>query len=412
MKFEQGLVCIHLLEKQHTTAYRHFTGKGLNYNLLCKDCAENPEQHRESLREVDAETFVDKNGDVEILVGSPEVLQRPSNLFFEHHKLEWLSFGEATPLAFHPRGEFWLCCLDTGAILEIDLKTQSQKQICHIYDYQLKLSDSVLLRVSPDNRFIALANRLGQFGIVWDSLKHRITLRLDRGSYRFQNSSFPLAFFEIEGKSYLAHGRDWNRLDITEPEYGRIISQRPSPKYERGVKVPHYLDYFHSRLYISPDNQWIAEDGWVWHPFGIPKAWNLHRWFHENVWESEDGSSIQAFWNRGYFWDGPMVWLDAKTLGIWGYGEDDLSLADILLLYDVTTNDAPTYISGVKKGELIFDSYLFCIAASGTEVWDRATEERLYQNSEFKPSAYNPNTKEFLSVLPNKSIQISYLREG
>lgn len=175
-----------------------------------------------------------------------------------------------------------------------------------------------------DGRFAAVVNTRGRQGAVVDLQTGAVTMRLDRGDYRVEHSNFPAAFAEVDGRTVLVHGTDWNRLDASDPRTGELLTARAFAPYERGGPLPeHYLDYFHGGLAVSPDGRFVADNGWVWSPTGAVVAWDLHRWLRENPWESEDGPSRRPLCWRDYFWDGPLCWVDNDRLAVWGYGTDD-----------------------------------------------------------------------------------------
>jgi hypothetical protein len=209
----------------------------------------------------------------------------------------------------------------------------------------------------------------------------------------------------------LVHGTAWNRLDISDPTTATLLTQRSLTIPEQGKDRPeHYLDYFHCGLTISPNQDHIADNGWVWHPVGVVASWNLSRWLHENVWESEDGPSKQRLCWRSYFWDGPLCWIDEKHLAVWGLGEDDEWLIPAVVIFDVVSGQQERWFAG-PKGTLVFDRYLFSAdQTEGTSVWDEATGERLLREDSFCPLRYHRGTKSFLTILPDGGFQISKLR--
>jgi len=52
------------------------------------------------------------------------------------------------------------------------------------------------------------------------------------------------------------------------------------------------------RLYPSPDGTLVVSDGWVWHPVGIPRMWDVRRWRYEDLYEAEDGESARSLRGR------------------------------------------------------------------------------------------------------------------
>ena len=259
----------------------------------------------------------------------------------------------------------------------------------------------------------AVVESRGRHGIVLDLDAGRPTMRLDRGGYRFEHSDFPAAFFEIDGRLRLVHGTDWNRLDISDPRTGALLTDRSPPSYRRGEERPeHYLDYFHGGLVVSPGGEWIMDNGWVWMPLGYVTAWGLRRWLRDNPWESEDGPSKRWLCGRHYYWDGPLCWIDDRTVAIWGYGNDDENLIPAALLFDAETGRLTRWFAG-PAGSFAFDRYLFSYSTeAGTSVWDIATGERLLHDASFCPTAYHPGAGRFITVLPGGQFRLTRLVEG
>jgi hypothetical protein len=48
----------------------------------------------------------------------------------------------------------------------------------------------------------------------------------------------------------------------------------------RGRVIDAAVDFFHSRLAVSPDGRFLLSAGWVWHPlslaeiYELPRCWN------------------------------------------------------------------------------------------------------------------------------------------
>ena len=72
-----------------------------------------------------------------------------------------------------------------------------------------------------------------------------VTMPLDRGDYRVEHASFPLAFFEQAGRPLLVHATAWNRLDISDP-VNWAVTDRAFGAPPPGMALPeHDLNYFH-----------------------------------------------------------------------------------------------------------------------------------------------------------------------
>lgn len=231
--------------------------------------------------------------------------------------------------------------------------------------------------------------------------------KLSRGDH-YLNTGFPIAFFVHEGSTFLIAASDWNRLDIYEPSTGRLLTERSPTSYVNDQRPPHYLDYCHGSLSVSPQHEFVVDDGWVWHPVGILRSWNLSAWL-SNVWESEDGPTVKELAQRDYFWNGPVCWIHNTTLAFWGWGRDDDWLVPAAVLVDARDGQMLQWFPGpdVRKSRrhsdssFFFDRHLFAVDDDGgTTVWDINTGECLLTDKDVKPWRYHPDSKEFLEITP------------
>ena len=148
------------------------------------------------------------------------------------------------------------------------------------------------LHISHEGAFAAVVNDFGQYGTVVDLRTGRATMTLNGGGYHPETVPFSATFAVHDGRPVLVHRTEWNRLDVSDPADGTLLTERGPTAYGRDEeRPPNYLDYFHGRLFLSPTGRRLLDDGWVWHPVGIPTAWSLDRWLSDNVWESETGTS-------------------------------------------------------------------------------------------------------------------------
>jgi hypothetical protein len=149
------------------------------------------------------------------------------------------------------------------------------------------------LRVSACGRFAAVVHHYGRYGRVVDVARGGPpTVTLDGGTYHSGTVPFLAAFAVVGGRPFLVHRTKWNRLDVSAPQTGELLTGReyetmPEPRQ----RPPHFLDYFHGRLHVSPGSRAIADDGWVGSPVGRPQVCDMQAWLRGNVWESEDGPS-------------------------------------------------------------------------------------------------------------------------
>ncbi|MDP9402304.1 MAG: hypothetical protein M3P85_03010 [Actinomycetota bacterium] len=266
------------------------------------------------------------------------------------------------------------------------------------------------LVASGDARFAALYNRRGRrTGVVFDLSSGDITMRLDHQSHHSHASLFPVSFFDYDGRSLLVHATAWNRLDVSDPASGELLTPRPAASKRSAGEAPaHYLDYFHGTLLPSPDGGWIADQGWVWHPVGVVSAWDLHRWVTNNVWESETGPSRRTFCARDYFSDSPMCWVGPRTLAVWGFGEDADWIIPAVRIFDAPSGAELGWFPG-PFGELAFDGrYLHSFSKDhGTSVWDLEAGARVHYEWGLCPVSYHPASGWFLSLGPDDGLLLS-----
>lgn len=193
------------------------------------------------------------------------------------------------------------------------------------------------LHVSNGGEFIAVVNDYGRYGEVIDARTGQVTLNLDGGDYHPETVPLSFAFADMGTSVVAIHRTEWNRLDFSDPASGKLLSDRGPTSYKSGEKRPErYLDYFHGALYVDPSSQWIVDDGWHWHPVGVPQSWGLGRWLSENVWESEDGLSKKDVCAREYYWDHAITWLDGTKIVIEGIGNDDSKMIAGARVFDIT----------------------------------------------------------------------------
>lgn len=210
-----------------------------------------------------------------------------------------------------------------------------------------------------------------------------------------------------------------------------MLTSRGPTAYQRGQERPaHYLDYFQCGLSVSPNCSWLAGNGWVWHPVGVVATWSLKKWLESNVWESEDGPSKKALCWRDYYWDGPLCWIDDRTIAVWGLGEDNILLIPGVRLFDVERGEEKSSftgpVGGSRKeslqvdgqgqdfihgaGNLFFDRWLFSwMEGKPFAVWDISDGAQLLEEQQFCPLNYHPRSKEFISVMPDGQFRLSRL---
>jgi len=149
------------------------------------------------------------------------------------------------------------------------------------------------------------------------------TLKLSREGYRNDVSSYSAGFIEDSGQVLLVHQTQWNRLDITNPETGQLLTTREIINEDTGEtettkwgtspkrRQVNYIDYFHSLLHISPDGKHFLSNGWIWQPVD-----NIICFETNSFMSGYEPSGKYTGYMRGYAWDRPCTFINNDTFVI------------------------------------------------------------------------------------------------
>lgn len=284
-------MCIHLRTHREPwiDCVKWYTGIGMNADLLCVPCVEKRKQQLHvQVESVCQECF--EYATTEIFsglgrAGSPEIRER-SEAFNVSIKDTVLPKELGTIIDITPVNasleSCWLLLAEGGRISRFDCETRDFVELAlaslpeepehKSYGQALKPR----LHASTNGEFAAVVNDYGHYGQVLDLRSGEITMSLDGGDYYPGTVPFSFAFADLNQRVVAIHRTLWNRLDLSDPESGKLLSPRGPLTYRSGEAPPeHHLDYFHGALYVNPKSTRILDDGWVWSPVGIPAAWSL-----------------------------------------------------------------------------------------------------------------------------------------
>jgi hypothetical protein len=399
-------LCRHLLGSEGGAHVRLLTGHGLDVDLCCPACDPGPDGG------ADPEVFTACEGCVARVEeswyaawrGTPGLRERPEPV--DRAIVDVPLTVAPVDLAAIPseRRSLWLLLTSDDQIVRLDAGTGTttalaQATVAAEADDDPRRPPRRRLHASADGRFAAVVNDYGQHGQVIDLHTGRATLTLDGGSYHADTVPFSFAFVQDGQRTLVIHRSDWNRLDISDAATGALLTERGPTSYPAGGQRPeHYLDYFHGALRVSPAGRWLADDGWIWHPVGVPMVWDLRRWIGGDVWESEDGPSRQQLCARDYHWDSPLCWVGEDLLAVAGIGEDDEAMLDGVRVFDAATGGERASFAG-PTGPLFADARrLYAAAPGGLDIWDHRTGERTGTVPGFVPVAYHPGTGELAEL--------------
>ncbi len=135
----------------------------------------------------------------------------------------------------------------SGNIFLFDCKAQSKSLVNKLSFVSYKLN----LQLYSFNDYVCLVQKNGTDGMVFNLSDSNYQKNLKRGDYCAHESLFPIAFFSKGNQTFLIHGTDWNRLDITSLETDELLTNR-IVEYETNS---NYFDYFHASLLLTPDSK-------------------------------------------------------------------------------------------------------------------------------------------------------------
>jgi hypothetical protein len=299
-----------------------------------------------------------------------------------------------------------------GTLHGVDFAARTFKSLCTIDlppippDGEAPKYRAYRLHAPLEGRYAAIVIDRGREGVVVEVPGGRVTMRLDGGDYYENTVPFSACFVRHEGRDVLIHRTNWNRLDASDPVTGKLLTERDEPVFEDGKSVEDYhLDYFHGELLPSPNGSRLLDDGWVWHPVSIPRAWSVTDWLSSNAWESENGASAINLTMRED-WGSAACWIGEQHVALWGLAtwddeiyEDSEGAMDGpgVRILDVTTTERspnsrwPMAGADDRVVEIFSDgSRLYVAAISGTTVWDIASRTQALALPGFAGRLHDP----------------------
>ncbi|HMS40659.1 MAG TPA: hypothetical protein PKE69_10560 [Pyrinomonadaceae bacterium] len=293
---------------------------------------------------------------------------------------------------------------ESGNIVLFDCETKKNKMFNKLSfnPYQLNL------QIHCYQNYVAIVQKNGTCGMVINLADKDYQKILKRGDYCAQVSIFPIAFYSKENQTFLIHGTDWNRLDITCLESDELLTNR-TIDYDSDS---NYLDYFHSSITVSPDAIYFVSNGWIWHPCGQLTFYSIDDFLkkfelsHQNIYLADKFLSFD--------WDRPLCWINKTTLAI-GFSRNTESYGETkfpneLLFVNILKNKIVNRIEfdgfaitdqGDVSGELFYDSEKAQLIGlnnkTGVHISDFQGNE-VYKNSSFTSHKYSPKHKFFYKI--------------
>ena len=306
-----------------------------------------------------------------------------------------------TILDFAAASAGWLLLTEDGSITRFDEESGACRRLAST-NVPAEVSEwrnpvRRRMHVSRDGDFAAVLNDYARYGQLVDLRSGQVTMQLDGGDYHPDTVPFSFCFATVDGRTLAIHRTGWNRLDISDPATGELLTVRSPASYECDQPRPeHYLDYFHGAVFLSPDETQILDDGWVWQPSGAPARWSLTRWITENVWESEDGPTLKVLMYRDA-WDRGGVWLDETRIAMSGIETEDDVTVDGATIFDLSSTEIRTF-PGPAGTFFTGRASLYSSDATGLSQWNPSNGERLAHMPGFQPTYHDRAAEELVQL--------------
>jgi hypothetical protein len=380
--------CEHLVAGERLwVSYRWFTGRGVEYAVLCETCA----QAGLTATITVCEGCVERVRGTRFLgvLGRPEFRRRDTAL------------AEPASVACQvvPRNEYcvaavpggWLVLTEDGLVRVADDGGATMVGTVDLADEEYDAPDighttGQGLHASPDGRFAAVVTNFGRHGLVLDLSDGSVAHRLDRTEDDNWTTFYPFAF--LPDNTFVT-ATSSNCLDRFDLATGENLTER-----DMSFGDEHYVDCFHGGLTASPNGRWLIDDGWVWHPVGILSAIDLRGWA-EDRYAAEHGITVDdpdSVWNR------PLAWLDDDILAVQQIGDSRSRTIDGVTLYRAPKFEQVGQFYGPAGRMWAHHGRLHTVTAEGMEVWDPADGARTGLLKGFSPSAYNRETGVFAQL--------------
>jgi hypothetical protein len=111
--------------------------------------------------------------------------------------------------------------------------------------------------VSADGQYEVIYQRLGTKGLILKNGK--FVREINRSYYHADAYDYPISFVTLpDSRTGIIHcPEEYWQLEIEDVETGERLTKREA----------QFIDFFHSRLAVSPDNHYLLSAGWIWTPF-------------------------------------------------------------------------------------------------------------------------------------------------
>ena len=207
----------------------------------------------------------------------------------------------------------------------VNVVTQTVQELAKLTNIQVNAHDvdeerleekSAEISIIYQHPYICVVERFGLNMALYSMASANIR-EYRREDYCCNVSSYSVGFLKLNGRILLICQTQWNRLDIFDAETGENLTEREIYICDTGRKAKegysifdekNYMDYFHSRLHVSPTGKHFLSNGWHWHPLG-----QIYLFETTEFLKTFESGSISTYYQAPYNWDRPCTFIDDET---------------------------------------------------------------------------------------------------
>ena len=398
---------LHVATGDRMPFHRWYLGTGMDAELLCPACVQNRADGIDvAVKEICdecTEGVIKVWGDELAHIGEPEVRNRPQPVDARLVATE-LALDTIVDISVaRDVANTTFVLTETGQVVRVDHSNNSAAALGTVQLAGPRQPGEAprpvrkpKLHVAPNGKYAAVVSDFGQSGSVLNLETQTVTMRLDGDEHHIDSVPFSLAFSEQNGETVIVHRTSWNRLDISNPADGTLLTERTVPPFVEGNDQHKKLDYFHGALFLSPDGNSLLNDGWNWEPVGRPVVWSLATWLETNVWESESGPTRLTIPHQNHYWNQGFCWVDNSHIAVEGIGHPDDEMINGVRIFDITPGDADTEFArevnvfAGPAGQLFCDGdQLFTSDEQGLGIWSISEGALTGRINSFSPTAHS-----------------------
>ena len=271
--------------------------------------------------------------------------------------------------------------------------------------------------VSPSKNFVVIYEKLGTKALILKGVK--LIREINRSYYQSEAFEYPIAIaLRPDGREILIHCPDnYSIIRAEDIETGEVIQD--------GFDTSS-IDYFHSCLTVSPDQNRLISAGWHWHPFSEARLYDIVDQPFRHVTHGKNQTFIPTYREveTAVFLDSDSVYVatsrepsrDDEAVDTTGLGPNDIalwSIAGAKVVGKVSCGVpigqlmpiSPRYVVSFHTYPRLWDMEAKCLAFEWSDIDSGRTEGSIIWHADRVPIAKDGPNKRF-AVAHDNSIMI------